>query len=55
MFHEALPKLRKRFSFGSFEEGIFTFTGIKLHQWDDMSIEMDQRVYVESIDPINVS
>ena len=54
VFHETLEKLRKRFSFGSFETGSFVFTGIKLHQWDDMSIEMDQRDYVESIDPINV-
>ena len=51
VFHEALDKLRKRFS----EEGTFTFTGIKLHEWDDMKIEMDQRDYVESIDLINVS
>ena len=54
-FHEVLEQLRALFSFGSFEEGSFTFTGIRLHQWDDSSIEMDQRDYVEGIEPINVS
>ena len=53
-FREVLQRLKKRFSFGSCEEGTFTFTGIRLHQWDDMSIEMDQKSYVESIEPINV-
>ena len=46
-------KLRKRFSFGSLEEGSFVFTGIKLHQWDDFSVEMDQRDCIESIEGIN--
>ena len=54
VFHAALEKLRQRFSFGSFEKGSFVFTGIRLHQWDDMSIEMDQTDYIESIDAINV-
>ena len=29
------------------------FTGIHLRQWEDMSIELDQTEYVQSIDPIN--
>ena len=53
-FHAVLNKLRSRFSFGSFEEKDFVFTGIHLHQWDDGSIEMDQCSYVESIEAIDV-
>ena len=54
-FHEALELLRKKFSLGSFEQGTFTFTGIRLHQWDDMSIEMDPREYIESVEPMSVA
>ena len=54
IFHGALEKLRTRFSFGSFEKRSFVFTGIRLHQWDDFSIEVDQVDYVEKIESINV-
>ena len=54
VFQEALQKLRKRFSFGSYEQGTFVFTGIRLHQWEDGSIEMDQTEYVSKIEAINV-
>ena len=55
VFHDALERLRKRFfSFGSFEKRSFVFTGIRLHQWDDFSIEMDQVDYVQRIEAINV-
>ena len=53
-FKEVLEKLRSRYNFGSFEEGSFVFTGIRVHQWDDMSIELDQVEYIEGIEPINV-
>ena len=53
-FHAVLDKLRSRFSFGSFEEKDFVFTGIHLHQWEDGSIEMDQSSYVESIEAIEI-
>ena len=53
-FHAALEKLRSRFSFGSFEEKDFVFTGIHLHQWEEGSIEMDQGSYVESIEAIEI-
>ena len=54
VFHEVLGKLRAHFSFGLFEEGSFTFTGIRLRQWEDRSIEMDQCEYIEGIDATNV-
>ena len=53
-FREVLEKLRAKYSFGSFEEGSFVFTGIRVHQWDDMSIELDQVDYIEKIDPIQI-
>ena len=53
-FREVLEKLRAKYSFGSFEEGSFVFTGIRVHQWDDMSIELDQIDYIEKIDPIQI-
>ena len=53
-FHEVLKKLREKFSFGSFEERDFVFTGIRLHQWEDGSIEMDQKEYISKIESINV-
>ena len=30
------------------------FTGIRVHQWDDMSIELDQVDYIEKTDPIQI-
>ena len=53
-FQKALEQLRAKYSFGSFETGNFVFTGIRMSQWDDGSIEMDQKAYVEGIDPIHV-
>ena len=53
-FMEALERVRKRFSFGSFEKGSFVFTGIRFRQWDDGSIEYDQVDYIEKISPIEI-
>ena len=53
-FSQVIEKLRKIYSFGSYEEGEFTFTGIRFRQWDDSSIEMDQSRYIEKIDPIQI-
>ena len=54
VFSKALEQLRARSSFGTFETGDFVFTGIRLKQWDDMSIELDQKDYVERIEPLQV-
>ena len=54
VFLEMLDRVRKRFKFGTFEKGEFTYTGIHFKQWDDMSIEYDQIEYVEKIKPISI-
>ena len=38
-FTMVLQKLRGKYSFESYDEGEFTFTGIHFRQWDDGSIE----------------
>ena len=53
-FTAILEKLRGIYSLGSYDEGEFTFTGIRFRQWDDSSVEMDQAQYIEKIDPIHV-
>ena len=53
-FLDSLQRIRKKFNFGSFEQGCFTFTGIKYRQWDDKSVEYDQIDYIEKISPIEV-
>ncbi|CAE7412933.1 RE1 [Symbiodinium natans] len=54
-FRRVIDRLRGIYSFGSYDEGEFTFTGIRFRQWDDGSIEMDQERYIEKIVPIHVS
>lgn len=54
-FMEMLKRVEKRFKIGSFESGEFKYTGIHFKQWDDGSIEYDQKGYVEKIEPISVS
>ena len=46
-FTQTIEKLRKIYSFGSYDEVEFTFTGIHFRQWDDGSVEQDQIAYVE--------
>ena len=54
-FGKVIEQLRGIYSFGSYDEGEFVFTGIRFRQWDDGSIEMDQTTYLEKIMPIHVS
>eukprot|EP00435_Cladocopium_sp_Y103_P017364 s1359_g4.t1 len=54
-FMDMLQRVEKRFKFGSFETGEFKYTGIHFKQWDDGSIEYDQKGYVEKIEPIVIS
>ena len=51
-FLEMLRRVEKRFKFGTFETGEFKYTGIHFKQWDDGSIEYDQKAYIEKIEPI---
>ena len=53
-FSEVIQKLRDIYSFGSYDEGEFVFTGIRFRQWDDASVEMDQIQYLEKILPIHI-
>ena len=53
-FKETLQKLRDRFSFGAYNEYEFDFCGVHYKQWDDGTIEMDQREYIKKITPIDV-
>ena len=54
-FMDMLKQIESRFKFGSFEVGQFKYTGIDFRQWDDGSIEYDQKRYIEKIEPISVS
>ena len=53
-FRMVVQKLQDKYSFGSYDEGAFTFTGIHFKQWDDGSIEYDQHEYLERIQPAHV-
>ena len=53
-FTKTIQQLRGIYSFGSYDEGEFTFTGIHFRQWEDGSIEMDQVRYLEKIVPVNI-
>ena len=54
VFRAKVEEIRAAFEFGSFEKGAFVFTGISLRQWDDGSIEMDQKAYIDKIRPIEI-
>ena len=53
-FSQTVQKLRERYSFGSYDDEEFSFTGIRFRQWDDGNMEMDQAPYIEKIPPINI-
>ena len=53
-FHDVLQQLRKRFSFGAYNQHEFDFCGVHYKQWDDGTIELDQREYIHKIEPLNV-
>ena len=54
-FDKALQQLEKRFPFGSKREKNFTFTGIHIQQSSDGKIHLNQKNYVENIDPISIN
>lgn len=47
-------RVEQRFAFGAFECGEFKYTGIHFKQWDDGSIEYDQKAYIEKVEPIQI-
>ena len=53
-FKATLQKLRDRFSFGAYNEHEFDFCGVHYKQWDDGTIEMDQKGYLKGVEPIDV-
>ena len=55
LFNKALIELEKKFPFGTKRERKFTFTGISIEQEHDGRIHLDQREYINNINPINVS
>ena len=46
-FCTALQQIQKVYSFGAFQKRTVVFCGVRYFQWDDGSIEMDQREYLE--------
>ena len=54
LYGRIIEQLRDIYSFGSYDEGEFVFTGIRFRQWDHGSIEMDQDDYIERISPFHV-
>ena len=53
-FHSILEQLQAKYSFGAYHEKSFVFCGVRYFQWPDGSIEVEQREYVERIEPIMI-
>ena len=53
-FEKALKQLEQKFPFGSKRQKSFVFTGIQVNQDDKGRIHLDQREYVNKIDPIQI-
>ena len=53
-FEKALCELERKFPFGTKRERKSTFTGINIEQDTDGRIHLDQREYINNINPINV-
>ena len=49
-----LNQLREKFSFGAFNKNEFDFCRVHYRQWDDGTIEMDQRPCLSRVEPLNV-
>eukprot|EP00434_Breviolum_minutum_P025492 symbB.v1.2.022525.t1/scaffold1944.1/size145740/2 len=54
-FRHCINLLESKFSFGSKKESSFQFTGIRIQQKPDSSIELDQTKYIEDIPTIEVT
>ena len=55
VFMAALERVRRKYSFGAYNEREFVFCGVKYFQWEDGTIEIDQRDYINRIEPITIS
>eukprot|EP00435_Cladocopium_sp_Y103_P026958 s175_g6.t1 len=55
LFQAKLREVAKRFPFGSHKKRNFTFTGLRIQQQEDHSIQIDQTQYVKDINPISLS
>ena len=53
-FCSVLQQIQKVYSFGAFQKRTFVFCGVRYFQWDDGSVELDQREYLERISPIQI-
>ena len=53
-FHEKFDRIRSRFPFGKNREKSGRFCGRDLHQHDDGSITLDQKYYVDELQPIKI-
>ena len=53
-FCSVLQQIQKVYSFGAFQRRTFVFCGVRYFQWDDGSVELDQREYLERISPIQI-
>ena len=53
-FKRVIGKLREIYSFGAYNEGEFEFCGVHYFQWDDGSIELEQKSYIQKISPIEI-
>ena len=55
MFQAKLKQLESRFPFGSQKQKEFIFTGLRISQKDDYSIEIDQTQYVKDVAAITIT
>ena len=53
-FQKLLSRLESKFPFGSHRSTDFTFTGIHIHQDKDFNISLDQKDYINAIQPISI-
>ena len=53
-FQNTLNQLREKFNFGAFNKHEFDFCGDHYHQWDDGTIGMDEKQYLNRVEPLNV-
>ena len=54
-FHEKLNLLEQKYPFGSRKDKEFVFTGLRIKQYEDYSIKMDQTQYVKDASAISLN
>ena len=48
-FNKVIQKLRSKYTFGTIEKGAFVYTGLNIHQDENMKITVDQKDFVEKL------